>query len=247
MLLYNTVSHFFDASYIELTQTPSDHGYKLVHATVRLFHHTLDSIRHTTTPVRLRYHWSLSFVNLWDCYIAGSHWTTLEAISADSLGIYSPFSIHCTFACHCIAIGSSGILCRTLGSCTASLQYFNSHNPNPYFHSICATSVLLVLLKFASYHIGSDPSIDILCHILNSVDCLYHLAWADIWGHLQQYTRSNNSFHHFSPFLCIKSTNGSKDDLKIGENLMITGDVNQDGSITAKTIQIRPKVNPTQP
>lgn len=37
-----------------------------------------------------------------------------------------------------------------------------------------------------------------------------------------------------------KSASGSKDDLKTGTNLMITGDTNQDGSVTAKLIQIRP-------
>lgn len=45
-----------------------------------------------------------------------------------------------------------------------------------------------------------------------------------------------------------KSADGSKDDLQVGSNLMINGDTNQDGSITAKTIQIRPKgLEPSNP
>ena len=39
----------------------------------------------------------------------------------------------------------------------------------------------------------------------------------------------------------MKSQAGSPDDLKIGENLIANGETNQDGSITAKTIQLRPK------
>jgi hypothetical protein len=36
-----------------------------------------------------------------------------------------------------------------------------------------------------------------------------------------------------------KSTDGTIDDLKIGENIIVTGETNQDGSVTAQTIQIR--------
>ncbi|MCX6735169.1 MAG: DUF5666 domain-containing protein [Candidatus Peregrinibacteria bacterium] len=40
----------------------------------------------------------------------------------------------------------------------------------------------------------------------------------------------------------MKSTSGSKADLKIGLNLMVNGVTNADGSVTADNIQIRPAV-----
>ncbi len=39
-----------------------------------------------------------------------------------------------------------------------------------------------------------------------------------------------------------KSTEGSAEDLKVGENVMANGTANQDGSITAETIQLRSTV-----
>jgi hypothetical protein len=39
-----------------------------------------------------------------------------------------------------------------------------------------------------------------------------------------------------------KSATGAVADLTVGENLMINGTTNTDGSITAQTIQIRPKI-----
>ena len=44
----------------------------------------------------------------------------------------------------------------------------------------------------------------------------------------------------------MKSTTGVVSDLTTGENLMVNGTVNADGSITAQTIQIRPQI-PTNP
>jgi hypothetical protein len=43
-----------------------------------------------------------------------------------------------------------------------------------------------------------------------------------------------------------KSVDGTADDLKVGENIIVTGETNQDGSVTAQTIQFRPDM-PTQP
>lgn len=40
----------------------------------------------------------------------------------------------------------------------------------------------------------------------------------------------------------MRQATGTASDLVVGENLMVTGDANQDGSITAKTMQMRPKV-----
>ena len=40
---------------------------------------------------------------------------------------------------------------------------------------------------------------------------------------------------------------GVSTDLEINKTVSVTGDANQDGSITAKTIQIRPMVAPAQP
>lgn len=39
-----------------------------------------------------------------------------------------------------------------------------------------------------------------------------------------------------------KNAEGTKNDLKVGENLMVSGDSNSDGSVTAKTIQLMPAV-----
>jgi hypothetical protein len=39
-----------------------------------------------------------------------------------------------------------------------------------------------------------------------------------------------------------KFTKGTADDLQVGESVTVSGDANQDGSITAKLIQIRPAV-----
>jgi hypothetical protein len=36
------------------------------------------------------------------------------------------------------------------------------------------------------------------------------------------------------------STSGSKDNLEVGKNVMVTGSVNQDGSVAAQLVQIRP-------
>lgn len=41
----------------------------------------------------------------------------------------------------------------------------------------------------------------------------------------------------------MKSTSGSIEDVSVGENLMVTGVSNADGSITAQTVQIRPAVS----
>jgi len=38
----------------------------------------------------------------------------------------------------------------------------------------------------------------------------------------------------------LKSTAGSKADVAVGENVMVSGSANQDGSITAQSVQIRP-------
>ena len=38
----------------------------------------------------------------------------------------------------------------------------------------------------------------------------------------------------------MKSTPGSQSDLIVGSNIMITGSANQDGSLTASSVQIRP-------
>lgn len=38
----------------------------------------------------------------------------------------------------------------------------------------------------------------------------------------------------------LKSTSGSADDLKVGEAILVTGTSNQDGSVSAQSIQIRP-------
>lgn len=39
-----------------------------------------------------------------------------------------------------------------------------------------------------------------------------------------------------------KSVDGIADDLKVGENIIVTGKTNQDGSVTAQTIQLKPDV-----
>lgn len=40
----------------------------------------------------------------------------------------------------------------------------------------------------------------------------------------------------------MKSSEGTTDDLNVGQNLMINGKTNQDGSITAQTVQMRPEM-----
>lgn len=44
-----------------------------------------------------------------------------------------------------------------------------------------------------------------------------------------------------------KTVDGTISDLKVGDNIMATGDSNTDGSVTAKTIQIRPQFPTNQP
>ncbi|MDD5164395.1 MAG: DUF5666 domain-containing protein [Patescibacteria group bacterium] len=45
----------------------------------------------------------------------------------------------------------------------------------------------------------------------------------------------------------MKFSQGLAADLKIGENVMVNGSSNSDGSITAKSIQLRPATPPAQP
>lgn len=45
----------------------------------------------------------------------------------------------------------------------------------------------------------------------------------------------------------IKSSAGTASDLSVGDNISVTGAENQDGSITAKSIQVRPEDQPAEP